>query len=75
MLWNIMPINIKLSKALPEFKKSLKKHWIPCNCVACRFQYYSVCTNPSNCLVNSYIVIRVKRRFIIFTWIGLVNIL
>ena len=29
MLWNIIPENIKLSKMLPEIKRSLKKHLIP----------------------------------------------
>ena len=28
MLWNIIPENIKLSKALSEFKKKLKKQFI-----------------------------------------------
>ena len=37
MLWNIISKNIKLSKTLPEFKRRLKKHLIPCNCAACRF--------------------------------------
>ena len=36
-LWNIIPKNIKLSKTLPEFKRRLKKHLIPCNCAAYRF--------------------------------------
>ena len=37
MIWNIIPKNIKLSETLPEFKRRLKKHLIPCNCAACRF--------------------------------------
>ena len=37
MLLNIIPENIKLSKTLPEFKRRLKKHLIPCDCAACRF--------------------------------------
>ena len=37
MLWTIIPKNIKLSKALPRFKRRLKKHLIPCNFAACRF--------------------------------------
>ena len=37
MLWNIIPKKLKLFKALPEFKRKLKKHLIPGNCAACRF--------------------------------------
>ena len=37
MLWNMIPKNIKFSKALPEFKRRLKKHLIPYNCATCRF--------------------------------------
>ena len=75
MFWNIIPKNIKLSMTLPEFKRRLKKHLIPSNCAACRFQYYSVYTYLNNFLVSSYIVKGVKFGFIIFTWIGLVIIL
>ena len=41
---------------VPEFKRKQKKHFIPCNCAACRFQYCRICTCLNNCLVNSYIV-------------------
>ena len=37
MLLNTIPENIKLSKTLPEFNRTLKKHLIPCDCAACRF--------------------------------------
>ena len=40
---------------VPEFKRRLKKHLTPCNCAACRFQYFRVYTYLNNCLVNSYI--------------------
>ena len=75
LLWNIIPKNIKLSKTVPEFKRRLKKHQIPYNCAACRIQYPRVHTYLNNCLVDSYIVIRVILRFIIFTWNGLLIIL
>ena len=39
---------------VPEFKRRLKKHLIPCNCAACRFEYCRVYTYLNNCLVNSY---------------------
>ena len=35
MFWNVIPKNVKLSKKLQEFKRSLK-HLIPCNYAACR---------------------------------------
>ena len=72
-VWNIIPKNI--SETLPEFKRKFKTQLIPCNCAACRFQYYRIYTYPNNCLVSSYIVISVKLGVIIFTWIGLVIIL
>ena len=75
MLWNIIPKNIKLSDTLPEFKRKLKTHLIPCSCAACRFQYYRIYTYPNNCVISNYIVIGVKLELIIFTWTGLVIIL
>ena len=75
VLCNIKSKNVEISKTLLEFKRRLKKHLIPCNCAACRFQYHMAYTYPNNCFVNSYIVIGIKRGFIIFTWIGLVIIL
>ena len=68
ILWNIIPKNIKFSETLPEFKRKLKIQLIPCNCAACHFQYYRICTYLNNCLVSSYIVIGVKLGFIIFTY-------
>ena len=37
ILWNRIPKNMKLSKTLPECKRSLEKHLIPCICAAYRF--------------------------------------
>ena len=37
ILWNRIPKNMKLSKTLPERKRSLEKHLIPCICAAYRF--------------------------------------
>ena len=66
---------MKLSKTLPQFKRRLKEQLTHGKCAACRFYYYRVYTYPYNFLVNNYTVIRVKLRFIIFTWIGLVIVL
>ena len=37
VLWNIVPKNVKPSKALPEFRRNLKTQLIPSNSAACRF--------------------------------------
>ena len=60
---------------LPEFKRRLKKHLIPCNCAACCVSLFRGYTYLNNFLASSYIVIGVKFGFMIFTWIGLVIIL
>ena len=70
MLWNITPKKVQVPKKLPEFKGKLKKHLIPCNNAACCFWCYRLYTYPNNYSVKSYIVTKVKLRFIIVIWIG-----
>ena len=68
--YGINQLSEKTFQKLPEIKRRLRKHLIVVHVI---FSIIGYNTNPNNCLLNSYIVIRVKLRFTIFTWIGLVN--
>ena len=56
MLWNIIPKNIKLSKALPEFKRRLKNTWYLVIVLHVVFSIIEkrVLTYSNNCLVSIY---------------------
>ena len=67
---------------LPELEKKLKKQLITWNCAACRFKnilrLWNILFRLQNILISfyfiskCYVVITVKLKFIIFSWIGLV---